>query len=89
MGTAALSVSDSLGDVAYHLLLAERAAETGLRKVWAARKGRWAHAVILLSASDHPDAIRIIGTQRSRPVRRNPYRLGVRATGNHTRFSAP
>ncbi len=58
---------------AYHLLWSDAAAsEVELRRLWEARKGRQAYAVILLAASGDESKVRVAGPQDARPVRELP-----------------
>ena len=57
---------------AYQLLWAEGGTEAGLRKIWGTRQGRRGWVVILLSASNYPDRVRVVGPQFARPVRELP-----------------
>lgn len=54
---------------AYQLLWADGGSETDLRRLWEARQGRRGWVVILLSATDHPDRVRVVGPQSAHPVR--------------------
>ena len=54
---------------AYQLLWADGGSETDLRRLWEARQGRRGWVVILLSATDHPDKVRVVGPQSAHPVR--------------------
>lgn len=54
---------------AYQLLWADGGSEADLGRLWEARQGRRGWVVILLSAADHPDKVRVVGPQSARPVR--------------------
>ena len=55
---------------AFHLLWSDQAAsEAALRRLWQARKGRQAYAVVALAPSDDPDKVLVAGPQDARPVR--------------------
>lgn len=56
----------------FHLMVADGATESHLRKIWSARKGRWAHAVILLAPSTEDGKVVVIGPQHPQPVREMP-----------------
>ncbi len=58
---------------AYHLLWSDDAASEGeVRRLWEARKGRQAYAVVLLAPSDDESRVRVAGPQEARPVRELP-----------------
>ena len=57
---------------AYQLLWAEGGTEADLRRIWEARQGRRGWVVVLLSASNYPDRVRVVGPQSARPVRELP-----------------
>ena len=58
---------------AYHLLWSDDAASEGeVRRLWEARKGRQAYAVVLLAPSDDESRVRVAGPQDARPVRELP-----------------
>ena len=58
---------------AYHLLWSDNVASEGeMRKLWEARKGRQAYAVVLLAPSDDESRVRVAGPQDARPVRELP-----------------
>ena len=54
---------------AYQLLWADGGSEADLGRLWEVRQGRRGWVVILLSAADHPDKVRVVGPQSARPVR--------------------
>ena len=58
---------------AFHLLWCDEATnDTGLRRLWEARKSRQAHLVILLAPAGEPSACKVIGPQQAQPVRELP-----------------
>ena len=58
---------------AYHLLWADgQAGEAELRRLWGARKGRQAYAVVVLAPADDPSKLRVAGPQDARLVRELP-----------------
>ncbi len=58
---------------AYHLLWSDDAAsDVELRRLWEARKGRQAYAVVLLAPLDDASKVRVAGPQDARPVRELP-----------------
>ena len=59
---------------AYHLLWSDDVASEGeVRRLWEARKGRQAYAVVLLAPSDAESKVRVAGPQDARPVRELPF----------------
>ena len=55
---------------AFHLLWSSQATtETALRRLWEARKGRQAYAVVALAPSDKQDKVLVAGPQDARPIR--------------------
>ena len=58
---------------AYHLLWSDDAASEGeVRRLWEARKGRQAYAVVVLAHSEDEFRVRVAGPQDARPVRELP-----------------
>ena len=58
---------------AYHLLWAGDATSEGeVRRLWEARKGRQAYAVVLLAPAQDDAKVRVAGPQDARPVRELP-----------------
>ena len=58
---------------AYHLLWSDdTTSESGVRRLWEARKGRQAYAVVLLAPSDDKSRVLVAGPQDARPVRELP-----------------
>ena len=58
---------------AYHLLWSSDAASEGeVRRLWEARKGRQAYAVVLLASAEDESKVRVAGPQEARPVRELP-----------------
>ena len=58
---------------AFHLLWSDDAAtETRLRRLWEARKGHQAYAVVALAPTDNRDKVLAAGPQVARPVRELP-----------------
>ena len=58
---------------AFHLLWADgQASEAELRRLWEARKGRQAYAVVVLAPADDLSKLRVAGPQDARPVRELP-----------------
>ena len=57
---------------AYQLLWAEGGDEAHLRRIWGARQGRQGWVVVLLSATDYPDRVRVVGPQSALSVRELP-----------------
>ena len=59
---------------AYHLLWSDDVVSEGeVRRLWEARKGRQAYAVVLLAPCDAESKIRVAGPQDARPVRELPF----------------
>ena len=57
----------------YHLLWSDRAhSESALRRLWEARKGLQAFAVVALAPSDDSSKVLVAGSQYARPVRELP-----------------
>ena len=55
---------------AFHLLWSSQATtETALRRLWEARKGRQAYAVVALAQSNDQDKVLVAGPQDARPIR--------------------
>ncbi len=58
---------------AFHLLWSPQAStETSLRRLWEARKGRQAYAVVALAPSDDQGKFLVAGPQDARPIRHLP-----------------
>ena len=58
---------------AYHLLWSDDVASEGeVRRLWEARKGRQAYAVVLLAPVEDESKVRVAGPQEARPVRELP-----------------
>ena len=58
---------------AYHLLWSDDVASEGeVRRLWEARKGRQAYAVVLLAPVEDESRVRVAGPQEARPVRELP-----------------
>ena len=54
----------------YHIVWSDSRNETKLRKIWKTKKGRSAHSVMLLAASDDTSKVLVIGPQEPQPMRR-------------------
>ena len=58
---------------AYHLLWSDNLDSEGeVRRLWEARKGRQAHAVVLLAPVEDETKVRVAGPQEARPIRELP-----------------